>query len=192
MRTQIVAICVKEIIKNQLLTWCWHGGRYERRWRSNAWRSTYLSCGAERLPGTRTGKQRWAEPTTASCWSSHTDLHTLVLPVSLLFCHLLPSILSPSFLFFFLFCVCVCVLLLRSGRLGSHLEVIRILLAGLSSQLQAGYLTVWLADLGSVCAWLSPMDRVKRWPTGWMSGWLTDWFWHLVSQNQSFSDLILP
>lgn len=168
--------------------------------------STYLSCGAEWLPGTWTGKQWWAAPTTASCRSSHTDLHTHnSLPVSMclpqginittvdenaptaefrhfmrtsfictsIHCHLPPSILSPSFSFFFCVCECVCSPL-RPGRLGSHLEIIRIwrtpaLLAGLFSQLLADCLTGWLVQL--LCD--SPTDWINRWRTNWAIDWLS-------------------
>ena len=46
---------------------CWHAA-CESKQRLDE--GAYLSCGAERLPGRRTGKQRRAAPTTASCWRS--------------------------------------------------------------------------------------------------------------------------
>lgn len=106
--------------------------------------TTYLSCGAERLPGTRTGKQRGGEPTATSCWlSSHTHttqsthtasrvrmktLRLLSLGISralqghsLIYHHdsspsLSPSLHPPAPLSLSCSCVCVCVLL--SGQAG--------------------------------------------------------------------------
>lgn len=122
-------------------------------------KTTYLSCGAERLPGRCSGNQRWVEPTTASCWlsshySTHTDEHhsrgwkysrhftrTTFIWINPSFTVCLPPSLS-------IFTVCVCSAL-RPGCLGSHLEIIRILGRAPSSWLDFSLRhrpTAWMAD----------------------------------------------
>lgn len=172
------------------ISWCWHCGRWKiervqcMRGAGESAQTTYLSCGAEWLPGRRSGKQRWVEPTTASCWlSSHTDLLTLlnahkwasqpwmkILPTVKLWhftCTTFICRINPSFTVFIppslplsLFSLCVCSAL-RPGCLGSHLEIIRIL----GSACPLGWTWLTLSDTG----WQ------REWPTDWYTEWLSNW-----------------
>lgn len=158
-------------------------------------RSTYLSCGAEWLPGRRTGKQRWVESTTASCClSSHTNEHHnggwkrsdgwvlafhthcfytqdhSFIHSSFFWC-LLPPSLHPSSLplSVFIFFLCVCVL--RSG------QAVWTLIWNSSGFGQC--LPSWLLDWRTGSVTDSPTDWITTWLTNWTKGWLTfrliDW-----------------
>lgn len=152
------------------ISWCWHCHAWMKVSLRSLSKTTYLSCGAERLPGRCSGNQRWVEPTTASCWlsshySTHTDEHhsrgwkysrhftrTTFIWINPSFTVSLPPSLSLYF-----HCVCV----LHSGQAVWALI-----------WKSSGY---WVAPRPLGWTSLSDTGRQLEWRTDSWTDWLSNW-----------------